>query len=809
MRRPRNGFRIVLAPVTGNVAPVAVEKTVTPATASKAAPFINSLGMRFAPVPITGGPTAGQRVLFAIWETRVQDWEVFSREQRRNVKKADFEQTPADPALRIQWQEAKDFCAWLTNREQKAGLLPADLEYRLPSDHEWSCAVGIGAGENAAALPKEKHWKIKDVYPWGKVWPPPENAGNYRGAEAAQVADGYGIISGWSDRFPHSAPVGSFAPNEFGLFDLGGNAAEWCEDLFGEATSGTTRGADFRVGDQRALWSSARGSFNRAFPYPNVGFRAVLAPVSHPSSGGGSGNPPAASRPAAATKGAPFVNSLGMRFVPVPIKDGPTNGQRVLFGIWDVRVQDYAAFATETKREWPKPDFQQGPTHPAVLVNWEDATAFCAWLTERERNAGTLAANERYRLPTDHEWSCAAGLGDREDAAKTPAEKDQKIKGVFPWGDQWPPPKGVGNLLAIDGYDDGFANTSPVGSFPANQFGLYDISGNVWQLCDDWYDGDALERVMRGGSFTNYSGRHLLSSFRDHHPSSMRLVDHGFRIVLAPVSGIVPPAAVAKAVTLAAATKDAPFANSLGMKFVPVPITGGPTSGERVLFSIWEARVQDYKAFNDETKHGWEKPGFEQGPTHPAVEVSWNDARAFCEWLTKRELEAGKIGTDWRYRLPTDHEWSCAVGLGERENPTLLPSEKTEKIGDEFPWGKTWPPTSKVGNYAGEELSALVAKGGIPGLSKVLGGHHDGFANTAPVGSFAANQWGLYDLGGNAWEWCEDWFDSAQKDHLVRGASWRNGEREYLLSSRRVRNLASFKDSNIGFRIVLAPEGAK
>ena len=67
------------------------------------------------------------------------------------------------------------------------------------------------------------------------------------------------------------------------------------------------------------------------------------------------------------------------------------------------------------------------------MVSWDDATAFCAWLTERERKAGKLSANERYRLPSDHEWSCGVGIGGREDAAMLPVQKDRKLQGVFPW----------------------------------------------------------------------------------------------------------------------------------------------------------------------------------------------------------------------------------------------------------------------------------------------------------------------------------------------------------------------------------------
>jgi len=84
----------------------------------------------------------------------------------------------------------------------------------------------------------------------------------------------------------------------------------------------------------------------------------------------------------------------------------------------ETRVQDYETFVIETKRfDWPKPDFSQGPTRAAVTWSWEDAHAFCAWLTERARKAGKLASSERYRLPSDHEWSCAVGIAEREDSA--------------------------------------------------------------------------------------------------------------------------------------------------------------------------------------------------------------------------------------------------------------------------------------------------------------------------------------------------------------------------------------------------------
>jgi Sulfatase-modifying factor enzyme 1 len=190
-------------------------------------------------------------------------------------------------------------------------------------------------------------------------------------------------------------------------------------------------------------------------------------------------------KPQYATKERQWRNSLGMVFVPVP-------GTEVLFCTWETRVQDYQAFSQATRRSRGKPEFPQGPTHPAVNVSWADAKAFCQWLTDKERREGRLAANQSYRLPTDGEWSAAVGLN--EDSGGSPKDKDAKIKRVYPWGTQWPPPSGSGNyrdmsnaknsekaaiaFRAFSSYDDGYANTSPVGSFTPNQYGLYDLSGN-------------------------------------------------------------------------------------------------------------------------------------------------------------------------------------------------------------------------------------------------------------------------------------------------------------------------------------------
>jgi len=244
---------------------------------------------------------------------------------------------------------------------------------------------------------------------------------------------------------------------------------------------------------------------------------------------------PAVAPSAVATQESPFINTLGMRFVPVPITGGPTNGRRVLFSVWDTRVQDYEAYAAEkpsVNMEWKDAEFrgkQQGPVHPVVMVNWEDTQGFCRWLTERERKAGKLGVNESYRLPSDHEWSCAVEIGDREDANAAPYQKNRKIKDVYPGDGVWSPSPGAGNF----GRSQGNTFTTPVGSFSANRFGLYDMGGNVGQWCEDSYSGSSDQPVVRGFSPAYFYDRsYLLSSLRSSHTAGGRDYGTGFRCVV-------------------------------------------------------------------------------------------------------------------------------------------------------------------------------------------------------------------------------------------------------------------------------------
>lgn len=233
-----------------------------------------------------------------------------------------------------------------------------------------------------------------------------------------------------------------------------------------------------------------------------------------------------------------------------------------------------------------------------------------------------------------------------------------------------------------------------------------------------------------------------------------------------------------------------PWTNSLGMKFVPV--------GD-VLFSVWETRVKDFEEFCKATGHERKRAPFEESAEHPVSRMSWNDAQEFCIWLTQIERTEGNIGANQRYRLPTDLEWSLAVGIEGETGST--PEARDGQVAKTYPWGKQWPPAEGSGNFADQTASSI--------LRSTVGGYRDGYVRSAPVGSFAANTYGIHDLSGNLWEWCQDAYGGSGKLRewrVMRGGSWSTARREELLST--YRNVVNPESRELlyGFRCVLVEE---
>ncbi len=233
--------------------------------------------------------------------------------------------------------------------------------------------------------------------------------------------------------------------------------------------------------------------------------------------------------------------------------------------------------------------------------------------------------------------------------------------------------------------------------------------------------------------------------------------------------------------------------NGIGMRFSPL--------GQDLMVSIWETRLLDYQRFVRESRRAPARvPDFSQTPDHPVVNVSREDAQAFCGWLTERERKDERIARTHGYRLPTDLEWSMMVGLQEEEG--ISPGWRDARKQAVYPWGVAWPPAATAGNFA--DLTAA----GTPGISidRTIPNYNDGFANTAPVGSFPANSPGLHDLSGNVQEWVEDEYSKLGKNLLgvLRGGGWNTFQSENLLAGSRNAVPPTFQDAIYGFRVVLA-----
>ena len=144
----------------------------------------------------------------------------------------------------------------------------------------------------------------------------------------------------------------------------------------------------------------------------------------------------------------------------------------------------------------------------------------------------------------------------------------------------------------------------------------------------------------------------------------------------------------------------------------------------------------------------WRDPGFDQQGSHPVVQVTWDDAKAFCDWLSKK---SGKTVV-----LPTEAQWEYACRAGTKTA---------------YPWGDNPDDGKGWANCADQTLKKELTNTEYPCF-----GWEDGFVYTSPVANFNANAFGLYDMIGNAKQWCDDKLTLdghvGVDFRVVRGASW-------------------------------------
>jgi len=681
------------------------------------------------------------------------------------------------PVELVSWNDAMLFCGRLTAIEQAAGRLPQGYEYTLPTEAQWeyACRAGTTTAFNNGT----------DIETDDQIY-----------GECPNL-DPVGWYYSNSESKTH--PVGLKQPNAWGLYDMHGNVMEWCQDAkvrYPETPVVdpvqediepyyAVRGGSYSYYDDGAknCRSAARNDRLNTATYLSLGFRVALAPVPSKDM-----TIPLTDKvnldmiwiePGTFIMGSP-EDELGRQWVETQHEVTLTQGYWL--GKFEVTQAQYEAVMGKN----PSHNYGIGNDYPVYYVSWNDAMEFCAKLTEREKTAGRLPEGYEYTLPTEAQWeyACRAGTTTALNNGKNLSDREEC------------PEMGEVGWYYYNNEIDGKQTTHPVGQKQPNDWGLYDMHGNVWEWCSDWYDGGytdsavtdptgpdtGSDRVMRGGSWV-YVAYFCRSACRNSGEPNVAKSSIGFRVALAPVPS--------KDMTI-------PLAEDVDLDMIWIEpgtfIMGSPSDelgryDDEVQHEVtltqgyWLGKYEVTQA-QYEAVMGTNPSGF-KGADLPVEKVSWYDAKEFCAKLTAFEKATGRLPEGYEYTLPTEAQWeyACRAGTTTALNSGKNLSDKDQCLEmDEVGWYK----------YNSDRA-------------------------THPVGQKLPNVWGLYDMHGNVWEWCLDRYGdyptSAVTDptgpimgssRVIRGGSWyfyAGGCR----SATRSGNGPSYYDSNYGFRVALAP----
>jgi formylglycine-generating enzyme required for sulfatase activity len=683
-----------------------------------------------------------------------------------------FKNNPQNPVESVSWNDAQAFCQKLSQITGKT--------YRLPTEAEWKYACRAGTTTRY-----------------------------YFGDDANQLED-YAWYYKNSQETTH--PVGQKKPNAWGLYDMSGNVWEWCEDnwhdsyknapsdgsawLTNDNDSHIIRGGSWLV-IPRGCRSASRIDHDSLGD--RYGFRVVCVPnvtstqlpiATVTSTPLPKVAPPApSSPPPPPAKLAPFTEKISkgitLEMVGLPAgqflmgsPDSDPDAESFEKPQHQVKVNSFAIGkypVTQAQYQavmGTNPShFSNNPQNPVEKVSWDDAQAFCQKLSQ--------ITGKTYRLPTEAEWeyACRGGTTTR-----------------FYFGDD------ANQLEDYAWYEGNSQNTThPVGQKKPNAWGLYDMSGNVWEWCEDnWHN--SYQNAPRDGSawVTNNSNVHIIRGGSwDDIPEYCRSTDRsngdilnlsiGFRVVCVPnvTSTQLPIATVTSTplpkvvpTPLTNFTENLPKGITLEMVGLPAGqfLMGSPdsdpdaTSYEKpqhpVKINSFAIGKYPVTQAQYQAVMGTNPSHFKNNPQNPVERISWDDAQAFCQKLSQI---TGKT-----YRLPTEAEWEYACRAGTTTRYYF--GDDANQLGD-YAW------------YSGNSQNT-----------------------THPVGQKKPNAWGLYDMSGNVWEWCEDnwhnsyaWVTNNSNVHIIRGGSWcsypsgcRSAFRGFNSQVRQVR-------SSGGFRVVCVP----
>jgi formylglycine-generating enzyme required for sulfatase activity len=430
---------------------------------------------------------------------------------------------------------------------------------------------------------------------------------------------------------------------------------------------------------------------------------------------------------------------------------------------------------------------QFGTACPVTHVSWEDAVAFCEKLSAREGGV--------YQLPTEAQWEYACRAG-----TTGPYSTEGVAVGEFSWH--------VGNSKG---------HPHLVGEKVRNHWGLQDIHGNVFEWCSDWYapypnsavtdpsgPGTGKTKVYRSGAFDMPAASHR-SAFRGFLDPRQHASNLGFRVACLSKPNTVPTTrdrTTAQPPSLPSGSegvREEEIAPDVKVRFIHCPpgkFTMGEGSSAREVTltqGFWLAETEVSRAqWLGVMGQKSIPPGPNRGNRVPIDQVGWDDIQGRGGFLEKIQPKAP---AGFAFALPTEAQWEYACRAGT-----------TTKFwwGDEF-----LPGEANVANAPGTaeagQVSFFQSKGLPTGASMT-------------IKSLKANPWGFYDMAGNVWEWCQDWYEETPSGpttdpqgppngdlKVLKGGAWNEPEPE-ARSAARLRYFPAFRGGNFGFRLALIPK---
>jgi formylglycine-generating enzyme required for sulfatase activity len=760
---------------------------------------------------------------------------------------------PNCPMYYINYNDCELFCHRLN--QLLADQLPHNYTFRMPTEAQWEYAARGGN--------KSRNY-------------------TYSGSNNIGNVAWYYANSGDS-----TSVVGKKMPNELGIYDMSGNVWEWCRDRYSENYYSNSPAVNPKGPDKGDEYVLRGGSWNKTgwccrtatrqkdgpnAHTTNYGFRIVLEPPLKLTGSGFfffSGN--------FNTSRLSLGKNLTFKANDVKFEMNFVHGGTFSMGCFsennncdsiekpahEVKLSNYYLDKFEVTQKlwqtvmgttvWQQRDlanpswgiYGESDNHPIYYVSYEECEVFCEKLNKMLYYQ--LPEGYRFVLPTEAQWEYAARGG-------------SKNKGYIY--------SGSNKISKVAWWEvNSGQETRKVGLKSNNEVGFYDMSGNVWEWCRDWFEEDyynyssvtnpqgplsGVQRVLRGGSW-NLAEWHSRVTTRSYYEPQARSANLGFRIALEPAKEFFNVKSIKEAIK-----KLSPKFTSINnrnfriddINFEMIFVEGGTftmgcTSNINDCFVNEEpthsVTLSDFYIGKWQvTQQLWTKvmgttvseqrnlldsvlPLYGIGDLLPMYYINYKECERFCEKLNR--LLSKQLPEGYKVSLPTEAQWEYAARGGKKsKNYTYSGSNDIGKVA----WfdDKSNIEPLEVEVMKPNKLEIFETQWTYVARKKLFGSGSTGkseqyFDNiqdqVRKIGTKKENELGVYDMSGNIWEWCKDWFDG---DYYIvspslnptgpdygyyrslRGGSWRSTAQGCRVSCRS-KYVPTERTGSCGLRLVL------